>query len=451
MMSPKMEKYRQVLGVAEVDDDKQVWYVRWVERFHKQLREQETSPDLIVVQAFIDGFIEDEGTNEWQVFQCAKALKLWYQEVEGAEWARDWKIKLPVVRRSSWEIEQKSSAELDELAKRYAGKSDEGELPERFVEFMREFRGKCRSGQLALRTEDTYCNWVERFLVFEQPPSRAAVEPDQARQFLDYLAVKRRVSKATQDQALSALLFLFKSVLKKDLGELGKVRRGVARRKLPVVLSKPEVNRLLSELDGEKALMAKLLYGAGLRLMECVRLRVGDVDFERGQITVRAGKGNKDRVTVLPGPLVEPLQAHLHQVREQFDKDQAAGLDGVYLPPSVEKKYPGAAKQWAWQYVFPHQKISRDPRSDKMRRHHVIENSLQSAVKKAVARAGIAKNASCHTLRHSFATHLLESGTDIRTLQELLGHSDVSTTMIYTHVLNKPGITVKSPLDGLMD
>lgn len=448
-MSPKMEHYKRVLTEAGVEELKQIYYVRWVRSFQRQAQLGDVAVDLPEIQKFVDALRDREDGEDWKVLQCAKALKLWYQKVEQADWAWDWKIQLPVVGRSSRDIRAKSDAELDALAERYAGKSDEGDLPERFVEFMREFRGACRSGQLALRTEDTYCNWVERFLIFEQPTSRDALDPDQARQFLDYLAVKRRVSKASQDQALSALLFLFRSVLKRDLGELGKVRRGAARRKLPVVLTPDEVRGLLAELKGEHGLMGKLLYGAGLRLMECVRLRVGEVDFERKTITVRSGKGNKDRVTVLPASLVPPLQAHLRGVRDQFEKDMQAGIDGVYLPPSVEKKYPGAATEWVWQYVFPHRKISRDSRSDQMRRHHVIENSLQSAVKKAAKRAAIPKNVSCHTLRHSFATHLLESGTDIRTLQELLGHADVSTTMIYTHVLNKPGIAVKSPLDGV--
>jgi len=448
-MSPKMEHYHRVLTEAGIEEPKQIYYVRWVRSFQRQAQLAEGAVDLPEIQKFVDVLRDREDGEDWKVLQCAKALKLWYQQVEQADWARDWKIQLPVVGRSSREIRARSDAELDALAERYAGKSDEGDLPERFVEFMREFRGACRSGQLALRTEDKYCNWVERFLIFEKPNSRDALEPDQARQFLDYLAVKRRVSKASQDQALSALLFLFRSVLKRELGELGKVRRGAARRKLPVVLTPDEVQRLLGELKGEHGLMGKLLYGAGLRLMECVRLRVGEVDFERKTITVRSGKGNKDRVTVLPESLVPPLQAHLTGVRDQFEKDMQAGIDGVYLPPQVEKKYPGAAREWAWQYVFPHRKISRDPRSDQMRRHHVIENSLQSAVKKAARRAAIPKNVSCHTLRHSFATHLLESGTDIRTLQELLGHADVSTTMIYTHVLNRPDISVRSPLDKI--
>lgn len=447
-MGPKMNVYSEVLGRAGIGAEKQIWYVRWVNRFEKELEDAGKLPSLAVVQEFIDHLNASEGTMEWQVLQCAKALKLWYQQVEEAEWAQDWRIKLPVVRSGALAMEERSTAELDELAKRYEGKSDEGKLPERFVDFMREFRGKCRSSQLALRTEDTYCNWVERFLIFQQPASRVEVEPDHARQYLDYLAVKRRVSKGTQSQALSALLFLFKRVLKVELGELGKVRRGAARRKLPVVLSRPEVEMLWSHLSGEQLLMAKLLYGGGLRLMECVRLRVGDVDFDRGQITVRSGKGDKDRATVLPGSLVDPLRHHLAGVREMFDADMESGIDGVYLPPAVANKYPGAANKWEWQYVFPHRNIARDPRSGKLRRHHVIENTLQVAVKRAAGRAGIAKNVSCHTLRHSFATHLLESGTDIRTLQQLLGHSDVSTTMIYTHVLNRPGIAVKSPLDA---
>ena len=266
-------------------------------------------------------------------------------------------------------------------------------------------------------------------------------------QFLTHLAREGKVAASTQNQALSALLFLYKEVLRVEIGWLDKVERAKRPARIPVVLTKDEIRKLFSHLHGTHRLMAGLLYGSGLRLMECVRLRVKDVDFGYGSIMVRDGKGAKDRVSMLPLNLASALDRHLQKVKAQHEEDLEAGLGSVYLPTALERKYPGAAIEWSWQYVFPSSRISKDPRSQMKRRHHVEESSLQLAVKNAVRVSGIAKAATCHTLRHSFATHLLENGYDIRTVQELLGHKDVSTTMRYTHVLNKPGLGVKSPMD----
>ena len=258
------------------------------------------------------------------------------------------------------------------------------------------------------------------------------------------------VSASTQNQALNALVFLYKHVLRIDLGDFSQFTRAKRPRKLPVVLTTDEVTRLLDALDPPFRLMATLLYGSGLRLMDCLRLRVKDIDFGYQQILVRDGKGNKDRVTVLPVAAIEPLRAHLQTVRAIHRQDLANGLGRVWLPLALERKYPSAAREWNWQYIFPAADVSTDPRSGIVRRHHVHESLLQRAIKAAALRAGITKPATPHTLPHSFATHLLESGTDIRTVQELLGHEDVSTTMIYTHVLNRPGITTRSPADALV-
>jgi len=268
-------------------------------------------------------------------------------------------------------------------------------------------------------------------------------------EFLTDLARVGNVSASTQNQALSALLFLYKEVLRQEIGWLKQVERAKKPARLPVVLSRDEVHEIFAHLHGTARLMAGLLYGSGLRLMECVRLRVKDVDFAYARITVRDTKGGRDRVTMLPVNLAAPLQRHLQKVKAQHEQDLADGFGEVWLPDGLARKYPNAAREWSWQFVFPSSRISVDPRSQVKRRHHINESALQQAVKKAVRAARLTKPASCHTFRHSFATHLLENGYDIRTVQDLLGHKDVSTTMIYTHVLNKPGIGVKSPLDHI--
>jgi integron integrase len=266
---------------------------------------------------------------------------------------------------------------------------------------------------------------------------------------LTHLATHGNVAAATQNQALSALLFLYREIFGLDLPWMENLIRAKKPQRLPVVLSKTEVARILERMEGTYGLMARLLYGTGMRIMECCRLRVQDVDFDRGEILIRNGKGAKDRVTMLPEVLVVPLKAHLAKRRQLFEDDLVKGMAEVYLPDALERKYPAAATDWVWQYVFCSGSYSTDPRSGREQRHHLDEKLLQRAVKRAVEAAGISKRATPHTFRHSFATHLLESGNDIRTVQELLGHSDVSTTMIYTHVLNKGGRGVASPLDHL--
>ena len=272
---------------------------------------------------------------------------------------------------------------------------------------------------------------------------------EEVQAFLSHLAVEGRVAASTQNQAKSALLFLYKEVLGVDLPWLNQVEAAKTSRRLPVVLTQGEVTAVLSTMRGTTGLVARLLYGTGMRVMEGLRLRVKDVDFGRGEILVRDGKGAKDRVTMLPARLVPELREHLMRVRELHGRDLAAGYGEVYLPYALDRKYPSAGREWGWQYVFPSANLSVDPRSGVVRRHHVMDQAVQRAIRQAVREAGISKPATPHTLRHSFATHLLESGYDIRTVQELLGHSDVSTTMIYTHVLNRGGRGVASPLDRL--
>ncbi len=292
-------------------------------------------------------------------------------------------------------------------------------------------------------------DWARRFILFQgkrHPRDMGAAEVER---FLTHLAVERKVSASTQNQAKSALLFLYKEVLGIELPWLENVTQAKSPQRLPVVLTPREVRTLLHEMNGTMWLVVSLLYGTGMRLLESLRLRVKDVEFERREILVREGKGNKDRVTVLPENLILPLQKHVEKARQLHNKDLAEGFGAVHLPDALARKYPHAAKAWGWQYVFPSPTRSADPRTGEVRRHHIYEESVQRTVRTAAKRAGIIKPVTPHVLRHSFATHLLQAGYDIRTVQELLGHKDVSTTMIYTHVLNKGGKGVRSPLDQL--
>ena len=316
----------------------------------------------------------------------------------------------------------------------------------RLLEHVREV---IRARHYSLRTEDTYVQWIKRFILFHDKRHPQTMGAAEVQAFLTDLAVTQHVAASTQNQALSALLFLYKEVLHQEIPWLEDVIRAKKPKKLPVVLTRDEVRRVFQHIEAPSWLMASLLYGSGLRLMECLRLRVKDVDFAMHQITVREGKGAHDRVTVLPASVEEPFQRHLHTVQQLHAVDLEEGYGSVYLPYALERKYPDASHDWIWQYVFPAAKRSLDPRSGIERRHHVLPLVLQRAVKAAVRRAGIAKAASCHSLRHSFATHMLEQGADIRTIQELLGHKDLNTTMIYTHVLQRGARGTRSPLDGL--
>jgi integron integrase len=318
--------------------------------------------------------------------------------------------------------------------------------PPRLLDQVRE---KVRLKHYSIRTEQAYVNWVKRFVLYHERRHPRDLGAGEVEGFLTHLAVVDKVAASTQNQAKSALLFLYKEVLGTPLPWLDDITQAKASRRLPVVLTVGEVSELLGRTSGTCGLILRLLYGTGMRVMECLRLRVKDVDFVRREIVVREGKGAKDRVTMLPARLVAPLRAHLEAVRVLHRNDLDAGLGAVWLPFALARKYPNAAREWGWQYVFPSARISTDPRSGKPGRHHADDKAVQRALRQAARDAGIAKPATPHTLRHCFATHLLQGGYDIRTVQELLGHADVSTTLIYTHVLNRGGRGVESPLDGL--
>ncbi len=306
-----------------------------------------------------------------------------------------------------------------------------------------------RTRGMSIRTERTYLHWLCRLVAFHGGRAPGSLGAAEVVSFLQHLAVVRNVAASTQNQALNALVFFYDKALEQPLGELGSMVRAKRPKRLPVVLSIAEVKRLLGVMEGVHGLIAALLYGTGMRLLECLRLRVQDVEFDRNLILVRRGKGEKDRVVPLPAAVVPGLRTHLVGVRRLHEADLAEGRGEAVLPDALARKYPAAGREWGWQFVFPSGRLSVDPRSGQTRRHHLHEDSVQKAIRASVIRAGVERKASCHSLRHSFATHLLERGHDIRTVQELLGHADVSTTMIYTHVLNRGGVGALSPLDAL--
>ena len=310
-----------------------------------------------------------------------------------------------------------------------------------------QLRDRIRFRHYSYRTELAYVHWVRRFIIFNNKRHPRELGASHVTAFLSSLANQGQVAASTQNQALAGVLFLYREVLEIQLPWLTEIARAKRPRRLPVVLTRAEVHAILEKMEGEHALMARLMYGTGMRLTECLQLRVKDVELERCEVLVRQGKGAKDRITMFPHSLVETMRIHLTGVRRTYEADRARRIAGVELPHALERKKPAAGKTWAWHWVFPQDHLSRDPRSGVVRRHHAYDQTFSRMLRRASHKAGIAKPVSAHTLRHSFATHLMEAGYDIRTVQELLGHRDVSTTMIYTHVLNRGGRGVVSPLD----
>lgn len=398
----------RIAGPKAVD-----FYLNYVAQFYNY---NQKKPGDAVSKQEIEKFLHhlSKKREDWQVDQASKAIKL-YQFFEKRKEARS-------ARQSSDSNSQWKAAAED-------------------------MRKMLRLMHRSYRTEKTYLSWVRRFYRFLGGQSPHSLESSHVKDFMTYLAVERKVSASTQNQAFNAILFLFRHTLDKNIDDIGDAVRAKRKRRLPVVLSRGEIERIFHEMQGINLLMARTIYGCGLRLAECVNLRIKDVDFERDAIAVRGGKGDKDRETVLPISLKHDLKQHLEKVRLFYNKDREDKAPGVMVPGALERKYPNAGKEWSWFWVFPSQKNSTDPITNILRRHHVYRGNIQKALKAAAERVGIPKRITAHVLRHSFATHLLENGYDIRTIQELLGHSDLRTTMIYTHVVSKNRHGVISPLD----
>ncbi len=443
------QRYLDLLQRRRVPERFRPWYMRHVEEFIAAFpgrRLSQLSRDEI--EGYLQKLAGNPSLKGWHVKQRVDALRLLLVDLTGNRHARevDWDFWAEAGLDALPANHATLARELSpEVSVRYRTSADhlDPDSEAMLVKMVRTIR----TMHYSIRTEEAYRDWLKRFLLFTGK-APADVTPEDAGAFLSHLAIERNVSISTQRQALNALNFYFKHLLQREL-ELGDGFRPAKRsRRLPVVLSREEVKCLLAHLDGLHRLMAGLMYGTGMRLMEAVRLRVQDVDFSRNAIIVRDGKGRKDRLVPLPQSYRQPLEAHLRQRWQQFELDQRKGPVHVFLPDALAHKYPNASCEWIWQYVFISARLSADPRSGQYRRHHIHESTLQKAIRRAARQSGINKRINSHVLRHSFATHLLEAGYDIRTVQELLGHADVSTTMIYTHVLNQPGLPpVISPAD----
>jgi len=442
--------YIEQLNKRTIKRSCQRWYVNHVEQLiaaHPELRlAQHTS---VSIEAYLHSLGRQHSLKDWQWAQHVSALNILFCDLLQASWAKTF----------DWSFWQNSGRSLEASHPTIARES----IPVRAIgisacshnntdhaALIDSLRATIRAQHYSIRTEKSYVDWVQRFLLYFPDQSLGDIGEGQVRQYLSHLSVERNVAVSTQQVAMCAIVFLFRHVLNRPLGDFSDFIKAKRPRRLPVVLSRSEVQTLLTAIDdGTFRLMASLLYGTGMRLMECIRLRVLDVDFDYQQIHVRAAKGNKDRVVPLPQCAIEALKQQLEKVRRVHQEDLTQGYGETYLPNALARKYSAAPKEFKWQYCFPSGRLSADPRSHKIRRHHLHESALQKCIKRACTRTNLNKKASSHTMRHSFATHLLEDGYDIRTVQQLLGHADVSTTMIYTHVLNKPGVTITSPVDKL--
>ncbi len=449
-----LQQMRQAVKAGRLNEADRTWFPKWLTQYAQFRRAQKDAQIPISRESLIEFLksIKQRGRKAWQREQCVRAVQFYCRRVleQSAlvEELDELRLKLQTLKeREAAQSRSDSSGSHSEIVDQdLVGLIDPNE-PELFQQARRALRVK----HYSRRTEKAYVGWIGRFLKWcgltDADAATLAVQgPGQVEGYLTFLAVDGHVSASTQNQALSSLLFLFRDLLNTEVPNVDAVRASKPKR-LPVVLSRHEVQRLLGELSGRDLLIAQLLYGSGLRLMECLRLRIKDVRFDQGQIVVRDGKGEKDRITVLPEATRSLLEEQVVKARRQHNEDLADGFGSVWLPYALARKYPNADREVGWQFVFQSSRLSRDPQSGATRRHHVGDTTFGESLKEAARRAGLSQAVHSHCLRHSFATHLLEGGTDIRTVQELLGHKDVSTTMIYTHVLNRPGISVCSPLD----
>jgi integron integrase len=442
------DRYLELLTKQGIKESAQRWYVLRAEHYIKAFPDKKLAHHTA---GDITGYLERMGRSgqlmDWQFRQLVDAIRnlflnitnRWESEIDWQYWL-DSAQSLPSDHRTI--AREKPPSERVK-----AGHLDIQSARKHHNDIRTALITETRRRDYSISTEQSYENWFMQFVAFHKNRDPHDLAGSEIVSFLEYLATQRNVSASTQNQALNALVFVYEQVMGKTLGDMGDFVRAKRSKHIPVVLTKEEIASLLAEMGGISKLMSALQYGTGMRLIECIRLRVMDIDFGYSQIVIHQAKGKKDRIAPLPGSLVEPLKTHLEKVRQLHDKDLAAGYGEVFLPGALARKYPGAAKQWRWQYAFPSGKLSVDPETGVTRRHHLHESTMRKALSAASKKAGIIKRVTTHTLRHSFATHLLENGYDIRTVQELLGHADVSTTMIYTHVLNRGGRGVKSPLD----
>ena len=444
--------YSRNLKAKKIYSDAIEWYVIHAKLFLKKARNtplSELSAERVML--YLQKISKDETLPTFRLNQSVDAIHFLLRDsfsksyTNAIDWASYKRQKSYMPAHNLMQIEELDIPELIEKRVKHFKPS----LRENYAELLTRLVRVLRVRNYSRRTESSYLAWINRFLLFVNGEKQEAITEVHVRNFLEHLALARQVSPNTQKLALNAIAFLFNFGLEHQLGDIGQFVKAKSQRRLPVVLSRQEVKAVLNELPENYFLMAGLLYGAGLRLMECITLRVQDIDFDYQQIVVRNGKGFKDRIVPLPAKFIPTLHEQITHVKEIHAVDLTKDIDGVYLPFALERKYPNAGKEIGWQYLFPASRITTDQRSGKTRRHHIHQTSLQKQIKKAGMRSGVVKRVHTHVFRHSFATHLLEAGYDIRTVQELLGHSDISTTMIYTHVLNKPGLTVKSPFDSL--
>jgi len=423
-----LPEFQEFLLLHKLAPEKHVLFLAiWVSKF-LAFNNRKGQQDIgLTVTEFLDSLASSEDIKDWQVRQAGEAVSLYLNHFKGNEVL---------------------SAAQGTPDKRKASLADRPKL-------LAEMKRLIRLKHFAYNTELAYLDWVERFFVYMRETTESDLDadltPDAVQNFLSHLAITKRVASSTQNQALCALVFLFRDVMGQELGDISGMVWAKRGKKLPVVLWVEEVKALFQHLSGTSLLIAQLLYGSGLRIMELARLRVLDIDFDGNLLIVRTGKGDKDRSTVLSEAVKEPLRLHIEKVKALHDRDLSAGHGEVYLPSALARKYPKAAKEWKWQYIFPSANLSVDPRSGEVRRHHISDKGIQSAIGKAVKEAGIVKHATVHTLRHSFATHLLMKGVNIREIQDLLGHKNLETTMIYTHVLRDLQGVPQSPLDALFE